>query len=201
MVDGSELPEYIRRAIYGEMTLEEKRAAVDASTNNWWREYAARKNDEEEEHVADTLLYDERCHLPRTAPRPDVVPPDVGTSTSSVSSSAVSAPSDLPERVKEADRRAAQRGADAPEAKAAGDNLPEWLRKQIYGEQTAEEKAAMLKDAQSGWRKKRFTQLPVEGTTRGEFIDAGIIDGQSEAQRIVNLPFGSPERAAASSGI
>jgi hypothetical protein len=23
--------------------------------------------------VADTLLYDERCHLPRSAPRPDVV--------------------------------------------------------------------------------------------------------------------------------
>lgn len=39
-----------------------------------WKEYAARKNDEEEEHVADTLLYDERCHLPRSAPRPDVVP-------------------------------------------------------------------------------------------------------------------------------
>ena len=72
-IHGGELPDSIRRAIYGEMTLEEKRAAVDKSMNNWWREYAARKNDEEEEHVADTLLYDERCHLPRTAPRPDVV--------------------------------------------------------------------------------------------------------------------------------
>ena len=37
----------------------------------------------------------------------------------------------------------------------------------------------------------------MQGTTRGAFIEAGIIDGQSEAQRIVNLPFGSPERAAA----
>ena len=82
------------------------------------------------------------------------------------------------------------------EAKAAGDNLPEWLRKQIYGEQSAEEKLAQLQDVQSRWREKRFTQLPVEGTTRGAFIEAGIIDGQSEAQRIVNLPFGSPERAA-----
>ena len=103
----------------------------------------------------------------------------------------------MPESEKAAELRAAQRGAYAPEAKAAGDNLPEWLRRQIYGEQTAEEKVAKLHDAQSGWRKKRFTQLPVEGTTRGEFIDAGIIDGQSEAQRIVNLPFGSPERASA----
>ena len=68
-----ELPGYVRRAIYGEMSLEEKRAALDTSTNNWWREYAARKNDEDEEHVADTLLYDERCHLPRSAPRPDGV--------------------------------------------------------------------------------------------------------------------------------
>ena len=73
------LPEYLRRAIYGEMSLEEKRAALDKSTNNWWKEYAARKNDEEEEHVADTLLYDERCHLPRMAPRPDVVPADAHT--------------------------------------------------------------------------------------------------------------------------
>ena len=31
MVQGSELPEYVRRAIYGEMTLAEKRAAVNAS--------------------------------------------------------------------------------------------------------------------------------------------------------------------------
>ena len=68
-----ELPEYVRRAIYGEVSLEEKRAALDKSTNNWWREYTARKNDEDEEHVADTLLYDERCHLPRSAPRPDGV--------------------------------------------------------------------------------------------------------------------------------
>ena len=102
----------------------------------------------------------------------------------------------MPESEKAAELRAARRGAYTPEAKAAGDNLPEWLRKQIYGEQCAKEKVAMLKDAQAGWRKKRFTQLPVEGTTRGAFIDAGIIDGQSEAQRIVNLPFGSPERAA-----
>ena len=73
MVEGAELPDFVRRAIYGEITLEEKRAALDTSTRNWWREYAARKNDEEEEHVADTLLYDERCNLPRMAPRPDVV--------------------------------------------------------------------------------------------------------------------------------
>ncbi len=33
----------------------------------WWSEYASRKNDEEQEHVADSLLYDERCHLPRCA--------------------------------------------------------------------------------------------------------------------------------------
>jgi hypothetical protein len=76
MAQDGNIPEYIRRAIYGEMSMEEKRAAVDKSTTNWWREYAARKNDEEEEHVADTLLYDERCHLPRTVPRPDVVPDD-----------------------------------------------------------------------------------------------------------------------------
>tara|TARA_B100000524_G_scaffold343958_2_gene240632 strand:+ start:181 stop:681 length:501 start_codon:yes stop_codon:yes gene_type:complete len=68
------LPPEILRAIYGEQTLEEKRSACDRSINNWWQEYAARKNDEEEDHVADTLLYDERCHLPRTVPRPDVVP-------------------------------------------------------------------------------------------------------------------------------
>lgn len=82
MAQGGDIPENVRRAIYGEMSLEEKRAEVDKSTNNWWREYAARKNDEEEEHVADTLLYDERCHLPRTVPRPDVVPDDFVTNFS-----------------------------------------------------------------------------------------------------------------------
>lgn len=39
---------------------------------SWWKEYAARKNDEDQEHVADSLLYDERCHLPRTTPPPEL---------------------------------------------------------------------------------------------------------------------------------
>lgn len=93
MVDGNELPDYIRRAIYGEMSIEEKRAECDKSMNNWWREYAARKNDEEEEHVADTLLYDERCHLPRTVPRPDVVTDVVLNVSSSTSVAPVDAAS------------------------------------------------------------------------------------------------------------
>jgi hypothetical protein len=32
MVEGAELPDFVRRAIYGEITLEEKRAALDTST-------------------------------------------------------------------------------------------------------------------------------------------------------------------------
>lgn len=32
---------------------------------SWWGDYSHRKN-EEEDMVADSLLYDERCHLPRT---------------------------------------------------------------------------------------------------------------------------------------
>lgn len=66
------LPESVLRAIRGEATAEEKRAAYDGSLRRWWGEYAARKNDEEEEHVADSLMYDERLHLPRTTRRPDV---------------------------------------------------------------------------------------------------------------------------------
>lgn len=60
-------------AIYGKQSEGVKKEAYDSSLGNWWREYAIRKNDEEEEHVADSLLYDERCHLPRSAPRPDVL--------------------------------------------------------------------------------------------------------------------------------
>jgi hypothetical protein len=60
-------------AIYGKTDAAAKKQAYDKSLGSWWKEYAARKNDEEEEHVADSLLYDERCHLPRSAPRPDVV--------------------------------------------------------------------------------------------------------------------------------
>lgn len=73
----SSLPQAVLDAIQGKQTPEEKRAQYDQSLGNWWGEYAARKNDEEEEHVADSLLYDERCHLPRSAPRPDVVPEQV----------------------------------------------------------------------------------------------------------------------------
>jgi hypothetical protein len=66
------LPESVLRAIRGEATTEEKRQAYDRGLQRWWGEYAARKNDEEEEHVADSLMYDERLHLPRTTRRPDV---------------------------------------------------------------------------------------------------------------------------------
>ena len=100
----------------------------------------------------------------------------------------------LPERAQPATLRAAERGAYAPEALSAADHLPDYIRKAIYGEQSFEEKKAALADAQQGWRKMRFRQLSVEGTTRGEFITAGII---SADDGVVNLPFGSPERAAA----
>ncbi|KAL6756585.1 hypothetical protein V8C86DRAFT_62036 [Haematococcus lacustris] len=58
------------KIIRGEQSEEEKHNAYDASLHRWWKEYASRKNDEEEEHVADSLLYDERCHLPRTVKCP-----------------------------------------------------------------------------------------------------------------------------------
>jgi len=35
MSDASQLPEHVRRAIYGEMTAEEKCEACDKSLNNW----------------------------------------------------------------------------------------------------------------------------------------------------------------------
>jgi len=66
------LPESLLRLIRGEATVEEKREQYDGSLRRWWGEYAARKNDEEHEHVADSLMYDERLHLPRTTRRPDV---------------------------------------------------------------------------------------------------------------------------------
>lgn len=63
----------VLEAIYGKPDPIAKKAQYDASLGNWWKEYASRKNDEEEEHVADSLLYDERCHLPRMVQRPDVL--------------------------------------------------------------------------------------------------------------------------------
>lgn len=66
------LPESVLRAIRGEATVEEKREHYDGALRRWWGEYAHRKNDEEQEHVADSLMYDERLHLPRTTRRPDV---------------------------------------------------------------------------------------------------------------------------------
>lgn len=70
----SSCPAHVLEAIYGKKDSSAKKEEYDKSLGNWWKEYAGRKNDEEEEHVADSLLYDERCHLPRTVSRPDVVP-------------------------------------------------------------------------------------------------------------------------------
>ena len=63
----------VLEAIYGKKDVDAKLKEYNTSLGNWWNEYAARKNDEDEEHVADSLLYDERCHLPRTSARPDVL--------------------------------------------------------------------------------------------------------------------------------
>lgn len=46
---------------------------TDCSPLSWWMEYADRKNHEDHEHVSDSLLYDERCHLPRTTAPPPCV--------------------------------------------------------------------------------------------------------------------------------
>ena len=35
----------------------------------WWATYAERKDDEGED-LADSLMYGDKCHLPRTAPAP-----------------------------------------------------------------------------------------------------------------------------------
>ncbi|MEW5320348.1 MAG: hypothetical protein WDW38_011426 [Sanguina aurantia] len=72
-VDSPPVPDYIMRAIYGKVSAQEKIEAYDNNLHSWWTEYAARKNDEEQEHVADSLLYDERCHLPRTIQAPSVM--------------------------------------------------------------------------------------------------------------------------------
>jgi len=51
--------------------------------DRWWKDYSHRKNDEED-MVADSLLYDERCHLPRTTPGPKPQPePEVVTAAGS----------------------------------------------------------------------------------------------------------------------
>ena len=69
---GSTCSAAVLEAIYGTADAQKKKEQYDASLGNWWKEYAGRKNDEEEEHVADSLLYDERCHLPRMAQKPDI---------------------------------------------------------------------------------------------------------------------------------
>ena len=54
------------------------RSCAGTACCRWWKNYSHRKNDEDD-MVADSLLYDERCHLPRTTPGPKPVPePEVG---------------------------------------------------------------------------------------------------------------------------
>lgn len=56
-------------ATHGQTGFAGARRGAPPSFCSWWAEYSHRKNDEED-MVADSLLYDERCHLPRTAPGP-----------------------------------------------------------------------------------------------------------------------------------
>ncbi|KAG1660910.1 hypothetical protein FOA52_007950 [Chlamydomonas sp. UWO 241] len=86
------LSEEVMRMIRGEVKPEEKHQAYDTSLSSWWKEYASRKNDEEEEHVADSLLYDERCHLPRTIPPPDVVFRERAATAAAAAAAALVAP-------------------------------------------------------------------------------------------------------------
>eukprot|EP00877_Chromochloris_zofingiensis_P013426 jgi/Chrzof1/8337/Cz03g06200.t1 len=65
----AKLSEDMLRVIRGEVGPEEKKGAYNQSLHKWWKEYSHRKNDEDD-MVADSLLYDERCHLPRTTPGP-----------------------------------------------------------------------------------------------------------------------------------
>lgn len=71
----SVLSEEMLKIIHGDTSVS-KEEQYNASLQRWWHQYASRKNDEEEEHVADSLLYDERCHLPRTTPKPEFTAPE-----------------------------------------------------------------------------------------------------------------------------
>lgn len=55
----------------------------------WWKDYSHRKNDEED-MVADSLLYDERCHLPRTTAGPKQQPEPEVSSTAAAAAVAAS---------------------------------------------------------------------------------------------------------------
>lgn len=66
MGHGDMLPDYVRRAIYGEMSLAEKRAEVDRSMSNFWRESYILRRDDWHKKCEDeaALLYNECSHLP-----------------------------------------------------------------------------------------------------------------------------------------
>eukprot|EP00879_Flechtneria_rotunda_P003110 GHRR01003331.1.p5 GENE.GHRR01003331.1~~GHRR01003331.1.p5 ORF type:complete len:106 (+),score=46.68 GHRR01003331.1:183-500(+) len=67
------LSEEMLKVIHGHVDHEEKKDSYQGSLQKWWKNYSHRKNDEED-MVADSLLYDERCHLPRTTPGPKPQP-------------------------------------------------------------------------------------------------------------------------------
>ncbi|WIA08261.1 hypothetical protein OEZ85_007704 [Tetradesmus obliquus] len=67
------LSEEVLKVIHGRVDQGDKREKYQESLGRWWKDYSARKNDEED-MVADSLLYDERCHLPRTTPGPKPAP-------------------------------------------------------------------------------------------------------------------------------
>lgn len=53
--------------------------------------------------------------------------------------------------------------------------LPEHIRRAIYGEVSVDEKRDALASSHAAWKAERNKEPPVPGTTKGKFVDLGMI--------------------------
>ena len=67
--------------------------------------------------------------------------------------------------------------------------LPDSVMRAIMGEQSAEEKRAALAQSHENWKAERYKEPPVQGTTRGDFANLGMLQVRC---RLRALPVGRP---------
>jgi hypothetical protein len=66
--------------------------------------------------------------------------------------------------------------------------LPEHVRRAIYGEVSMDEKRDALASSHAAWKAERNKEPPMPGTTKGEFVDLGMIGNAPAPAAVSALP-------------
>jgi len=82
--------------------------------------------------------------------------------------------------------------------------LPEHIRRAIYGEVGPEEKREALASSHAAWKAERNKEPPVPGTTKGDFTNLGMIGAaipELRAQQAGHAPTEEPTSTETQMGL